>query len=319
MSAFTPTQSILDPPQRPEQLGAAVMQSLSRPIGKRNAWGASKSLVLGGLSFGLWPLLSWPLRFGQFITAEQEQFWHLTEWLRIRGGAKAVDLQKNIVRNIGSSPTLWLFPLIAAVLILHGFLYFSHYNGNLVQAVLSSTYGHKSRFFLNPGWDDYILFPRTPGLAHVGWSTILFIAFTSHWLHVRQHAAAVKRSSKRLNESLASLGIAPVQLRGNRSRFGLMWVAVAVAGVLCNAWWAIPAAAAGYAQQRYMRDTSLRIRTQFAQRIHTLLTAQRPPVAVYTPPRLREHCRNPLCRSNVADAAFCPRCGTRVERAGSVA
>jgi hypothetical protein len=46
-----------------------VLQGLARPIGYRLTWGVLKSLVLGGVSFGLLPLIAWTRNFRAFATA----------------------------------------------------------------------------------------------------------------------------------------------------------------------------------------------------------------------------------------------------------
>src|SRR5579872_5212603 len=115
MSAFTPTQTTLDPPVRPDNLSAAVLHSLSRPIYGRVAWGPLRSFLLGAISFGIIPLIAWPRQFGRFVVAEQQQFWHLVEWLRIRTGDEEAARLRDSVRNTGAIPTLWIVPTILLV------------------------------------------------------------------------------------------------------------------------------------------------------------------------------------------------------------
>ena len=98
MSAFTPTHTNLEPPDRPDNLSAAVLHSLSRPIYGRITWGPLESFFLGGITFGIFPLISWPKAFGRFVVAEQQQFWHLLEWLRIRTGDEEAARLRDSVR-----------------------------------------------------------------------------------------------------------------------------------------------------------------------------------------------------------------------------
>src|SRR5260370_41100655 len=70
-------------PQGPDYLAGAVLQGLGRPIGEKLSWPLGRSLVLGVVSFGVLPILAWPKLLGQFIVLEQQQLWHLAEWLRL--------------------------------------------------------------------------------------------------------------------------------------------------------------------------------------------------------------------------------------------
>ena len=63
MSAFTPTQYTLEPQGRPDNLSAAVLHSLSRPIIGDTSPNLVLSFIFGALSFGIIPLISWPRRF----------------------------------------------------------------------------------------------------------------------------------------------------------------------------------------------------------------------------------------------------------------
>ena len=82
MSQFNPSNITFDAPQSPDSLAGAVLNALARPIGQKQAWSVVKSLILGTLTFGVWPLIVWISGFRAFIAGEQQQFLHLARWVR---------------------------------------------------------------------------------------------------------------------------------------------------------------------------------------------------------------------------------------------
>ncbi len=309
MSTFTPTQWTLEPPNVPDQLAQAVMQSMSRPIGKKRPWGPLKSLVLGGLSFGLLPLISWPRHFANFVVSEQRQFWHLVEWLRLRGGEKDTDKLVNSVRDTGPMGTIWLVPLVIFAVLAMNFLPWSGQQWGWLPNIFRSTYQ------LHRTWWQSAWAPAMPSHLYRVWTICLGVAYVSHWLHVKQHIGDVKRMLWRINPILARHGQEPLSIIQAGVGLRPLWVAAAVIGAMWGAWWAIPAALAGSAHYHYTMSTSLSIRSELARRVHAMLLEHRPPMDVPTPHRFRAVCRNELCGKAIAsEAAFCPRCGTPVTR-----
>src|SRR5688500_1944224 len=73
-----------DAPTRPDHLAGAVLRSLGRSFDNKFAWGNAQTLVLGIISFGLWPLISWTASLRNYIRLEQQQLWHLAEWVRLQ-------------------------------------------------------------------------------------------------------------------------------------------------------------------------------------------------------------------------------------------
>jgi len=306
MSAFTPTFSRLEPQDRPDNLSAAVMNSLSRPIYGRVAWSPLKSFVLGGITFGILPLFAWPSAFARFVTAEQQQFWHLLEWLNIRTGDKdAQRLRDAVQKNGGPSPTLWLFPILCVGFFAANFLADSN----------------PSRL----NWDYIARTAYAPGYLHFhhpltelfrNWNLCLSVAFFLHWLNVRLHVARVNRMLGGINTIFLRQQLPPVPRYDVGIGLSPAWMIAGLIGLAFGAVWAIPAAFAGAIHQRYCRRTSSRIRAELAVRVSTALARQRPPVDVPMPHGFRLVCRNPLCGNTVAGgAAFCPRCGTPIPRA----
>jgi len=319
MSTFTPTRTILEPAQRPDNLSAAVVHSLSRPIFGRITWGPISSLILGGLTFGIFPLISWPKRFGRFVIAEQQQFWHLVEWLRIRTGDEEASRLTDSVNRTGAAPTLWLVPFICLiVLVVNFFPWFSA--GFNWDHLVRWTYG-SAPLPLDRLMSEHGFHFSSPS-AHLFnvWTFCLSVAYISHWLHVRQHVSNVNQLLRRLNLIFARQNIPPVPLFEAGIGLRPLWMLAAFIGLCCGAVWAIPAALAGAVHQRYCRKTSTRIRAELAMRATTLLHQQRPAMNVPIPHGFRVVCRNPLCNKSLpGGSAFCSRCGTHIPTVDGVA
>lgn len=309
MSTFTPTQWTFDPPARPDQLSSAVLQSLGRPILGRLAWGPIKSLVLGGITFGILPLIAWPKKFHRFVLAEQQQFWHLLEWLRVTTGDPQAARVRDSVRFTGAPPTVWFVPVaMLAILAANILPWINGYGINLDHA----TYGSPERVqrLFEGGWLNAT---RSPIHFFGIWTICLAVAYLSHWGHVRAHSSKINLLVAQMNPIFQRQNLPPVDWRDIGAGIRPLWGVVAIIGVFAGAWWAIPAAMAGAVHYRYIRGTSLKMRNDLAQRVRTLLQRQRPAMDVPTPYRLRSVCRNPLCaKPSPENAAFCPRCGTRL-------
>ncbi len=313
MSQFTPTQWTLEPNARPDHLSAAVLHSLSRPA-RRLAWGPVKTFILGGLTFGILPLIVWPKKFARFVVFERQQLWHLVEWLRIRTGEDEAAALGDSVRDTGAIATLWIVPLIMLVILASIVIPWLKTPGLNFSSLLSGTYffdGVRPDALFIPRWGRHLL--PVPVHFYRIWTICLSIAYASHWLHVQQHAADVHRVVRRMNLIFARRQVPPVGLLSPGLGLRPLWILAALAGVGCGAWWGIPAALAGAVHQRYVERCSTRIRGELAQRVRMLLQEQRPAVDVPTPHGFRVVCRNKLCeKSAPAGAAFCPRCGTRL-------
>jgi hypothetical protein len=317
MSAFSPTYSTLEPPQRPDNLSSAVLHSLSRPIFGKVAWGVIPSFILGAITFGILPLISWPRRFGRFVVAEQQQFWHLVEWLRIRTGDEEAAKLRDSVRMTGATPTLWMVPAILLGIVAYQFMPIIAAGNFTPDRVFAWTYGAWPWPFGVLGLLDQP--DQAPHLYKV-WSVCLSIGFFSHWLHVRQHVANVNQLLRRLNLIFVRQHLPPVPLFGVGIGLRPLWLIAGIVGLAFGAVWAIPAALAGAVHQRYCKRTSTRIRSELAMRVHTLLHQQRPPLNVPMPNGFRIVCRNPLCGKTLpGGSAFCSRCGTSVPESDAVA
>lgn len=280
------------------------MQSLSRPLARAGPWGPIKSFILGGISFGIWPLIAWPKRFGHFVVAEQQQYWHLVEWLRLRtGDAEAASLRDS-VKQTGAPLTVWLVPLVLIGVIVARFLPYLPSSTRLLHSLVLATYDFGRHG--NPHA------PSATQMLFETWTICLSAAYLSHWIHVRSHARRVGKMVRQINALLVRENVPPVTPVATGLGFRPLWIIAACIGCYCGAWWAIPAAIAGASHARYVSRTSLGTRGQLAQRVRMLLVSQRPALNVATPFRLRLQCSNRLCRSLLPEGAtFCSRCGSR--------
>jgi hypothetical protein len=308
MSAFTPTVSNLEPPDSPDNLSLAVLHSLSRPIYGRVAWGPVKSFFLGAISFGILPLLAWPRAFARFAAAEQQQYWHLLEWLHIRTGDKDAAMLRDHIRTATVPPTISFVPIILVAIVLINFL--PAFN---IDHFFRDTYG------LAPFFDPRIFNDAWTHTFKV-WTICLSIGYISHWIHVRQYVFGINQTLQRLNIILVRQQLPPVPKYEVGLGLRRAWLIGGLLGLAGGAIWAIPAAAAGGIHERYCRRTSTRIRGELASRVNLALSRQRPPIDVPIPNGFRVTCRNQLCRKPLAPgASFCSRCGTRVPSADSIA
>jgi hypothetical protein len=303
----------MQPPGRPDNLSAAVLHSLSRPIVGRIDWGPVRSFVLGGLTFGILPMSAWPKRFCRFVVAEQQQLWHFMEWLRIRTGDDDAAKLRDSVRDTGATPTLWLVPLAMLIVLAVNFLPWLDSPG------FHHTHMYRMAYHAEPWFDNWYYAGRwgyhpLDGFGlYKTWVVCLSIAYFSHWLHVHQHVSEVNRLLRQLNPILLRQQLPPMARYGVGIGMRPFWMLAGLIGVTFGAWWAIPAALAGAVHQRYCRRTSNRIRSELAIRVNSLLLQQRPAIDVPMPHGFRVVCVNPLCGKTLAGPAeYCPRCGARL-------
>ena len=312
--AFNPTTWTLDPPHRPDYLAGAVLNSLSRPlIGyRRKPWGVVKSFVLGGLSFGLLPLLIWPRRFRDFVIVEQQQLWHLAEWMRVRTGRpEAVELRDVWAKKLEPRHALWVLPTMAAAAVLVTRMLFLAGPG-----LFDTTYGfwrYADGWYVSP--DARFLWRE--------WTLLLSAGYFLHWVQVCKHTGSLVDFTRRFNALTAKEGIPPVPVRGVGLGFHPLWAVAALVGLCNSAAWAVPAALAGVVNARYVWKTSREVRGEFAQRVRTMLLTQRPtldvplPVKLLSPELLGFACVNEKCRAPLPPAQPSARGAARGSGEGS--
>jgi len=307
-STFTPTNQVVDPPNRPEPLAEAVLASLSRSNWgyRTRAWGLIKTCILSALTFGILPLLIWPKRLRNLRIVEQQQLWHLGEWLRLRTGKpKAAELRDQ-ARNLAPASSLGFLPLA----VLAGALFIVVQNFQ-PQRWYELAYGqyllqHHHRFM--PLWrPPYLQFWAT-------WNLILAAGYFFHWLTVCTHAGAMANYAQKFNRVVAAEGVAPVRISSVGIGLSPLWLIAAFIGLAHGALWAMPMMFAGVVHRRYVEGVGPQIRGELAMRVRSMLEADRPAMAVRPTPVVPSTvCPNEKCTAPIRPGStFCPRCGTRL-------
>ena len=325
MTAFTPaTTEHLDPPGRPDDVTRAAVDSLRRPTGHRLAYTTVKTLLVGGLTGGLGPLVFLPVKFRKYAAVEQQQYRHAADWLALRSGdAEAVETLRESAARTGFSTSLAAVTY-ACVAVAVGL------------AALFVSRGDRLH-----GFDDLLAFVYLPagrGLGalddvlginaplRLGYLAAVAAGYFAHLWQVNRHARAVGQFLDTYDAATAGDGspagldrrAAATPLRRPGFQIGLRagpvvgGLVLAVAGVL----WGVPMVLASGAQARYVWGAGPRARRSLSARLRATAEADRP--AVDLPRRIFDDalaCPNPQCRAAVPpDGAFCPRCGTRVAR-----
>src|SRR3954449_1536932 len=91
----------------PDLLAGAALRALTREHPLPPRWGAAKSVLVSALTFGVLPLYAWPKAFRTAATIEQQQLWHLAEWVRLRSGHPEEGRLSALAERVGFRPLLW--------------------------------------------------------------------------------------------------------------------------------------------------------------------------------------------------------------------
>jgi hypothetical protein len=308
-AAFTPTSRVLDPPHRPEQLADAVLASLSRPMwGYRyRPWGVIKTFVLAAITLGLLPLLVWQKRFRHLMIVEQQQLWHLAEWLRLRTGRPQATALRDESSKLNPSP---LTPIIwtgLTALAVVSWIYLIHYRYFEFRTFWMIIYGFE--------WHDRWGVWREPYLNFwKQWTVLLSAGYFIHWFQVCRRSTALEEYAAKFNAVMAAEGVPPVRVRGVGIGFHPFWAIAAIIALSRGVIWAVPMAMAGVVHARYVRLTFRHTRSEFARRVRWMLASHRPALNVRATPAAEPLvCANEKCRAAIPPGAvFCPRCGARV-------
>jgi hypothetical protein len=310
LSSFNPSNFSVEPPPPPDYLAGAVLQGLSRPIGGRLSWGVLKSIILGAVSFGLLPIISWSRNFRAFMVAEQQQFLHLAQWVRQNSNHSLARQLESDARDLRPRFVLWWMGILTALgtmgaiylMMAHG-RYFTEWD-----QLIAGTYGAgRSRVF---GHRVIPMFSSRH--IYTVWVFGLGAAYLMHALQVHLHAADVKRFVAHFSEIAQSEGGNRVKAASLGTTLRPLWLVGAAVFVVMGAPWGVVAMLAGAAQRRYITCTSRETRSDLAQRLRTMLVRRRPSADVVAPVYLRERCIEPRCRAEILRGVnFCPRCGTR--------
>jgi hypothetical protein len=336
--AIAPANSVVDPPHQPEQLAQAVLASLSRPRWGYAArpWGIFKAFLLASISLGLWPLCTWTRRFENLMTVEQQQFWHLAEWLRLRTGRPEAQQLRQQAGQLG--PPSWTKAIVWIVLLAAVFigLFLPHFQWDpFWLATLGFTQSDQGTMaLLRPYFQDWGIhllnhsYNLTPYVRF--WdelAALLSAGYILHWLQVCMHAGQVEKFTQQFNATLAAAGERAPRAKIAGVGLGLQpaWVLTAVISILFGAGlWMIPMALAGVVHRRYVLDTGRQARAQLAQSVQAMLASSRPALDLPAKPGVQRPdesgpnapklCINEKCRSPLPPgAAFCPRCGARAD------
>jgi len=294
---FDPTTTSIDPPPHPDIAADAVVRSLGRHLIRRHPWGPLKTLILGGISFGLWPAINWARSFHSFIVAEQRQLWHLAHWLHERKSDPELDLRP-LVHDprrggiLGQTLLLLLITVCAVIGIAHA----THAGG-----IVALTYGYRFHHHGAP--------------VYLAWVSMLTLVYILQAGHVHRRYANLCAYVDRLNVRLQAENLPPVAVPALTGRRVVLWLLVVLVGLFFGAIWIIPAAVVGSLQATYMFTVSRLTRRQMSARIHQLLTRDHPDKHIPVPMHARPRCQNPTCCAVIPEGAtFCPRCGERRER-----
>lgn len=281
----------------PDQLAGAVLHSLAQRLRQKNARGPVWTFAVALCTFGLVPLLTWPVRFRDFVLTEQLQLSHLAQWLRLhRPDAAADALAKEVERTGFRSWPL----VIATVLVLGLMVYLAGYLLRWPNVRLwDATYG-------------FMAHPRAVTRPmYAAWTLVLSAGYVCHLAQVWLHAADMRRFVARLNDLARREGLEAAPLpTGGFGAGAIPWLVAGVALAMLGVVWAFPLALAGALQRRYAQRTSAEARTALARRMQALLRVRRPQMNVPMPVSLRRYCVRELCRAPLAPAAkYCSRCG----------
>jgi hypothetical protein len=282
----------------PDRLAGALLYSLSRPMPDKGMWGLARTVLLGVLSFGLWPLFEWIKRFGDLARAESVQWEHLAEWLRLRSGyPESAELARWIPRT-DKGLLLRSISLVCGVGVIWAF--FLHLHGQFSWAMLmGATYRGG-------------LSPLTARLFTI-WTIGLGVGYLVHWLNVALHVRATERLIGQINSLAQREGFGPMPTPAGGWGLRPMWLVAGIVLTVMGAGWGLPMMLAGALQRRYVLSTGRRMRGMVAERLRAMLSLRHPTMSLPTPVMLRRRCDNPVCRSTVSMAAnYCPRCGSRL-------
>ena len=302
---FTPVKTQRhDPPNRADDLTAAVVTALQRPAPRVMAWGVGKTVAVGLLTAGLGPMLALPLKFRNYAALERRQYEHLAEWLDLRGGADGLT---PLALRLGFSRGIYAITVLAAAVAFGAAQLYLFTGGGwwtgLGYAYFPASHGE--------------LFPRGSGSdvpLGVTFLASLTVGYLANVWQVNRHALAADRFIDAFNASGGSAGGAA---RGPGFQWGLdAWTVVAgIALALLTILWGVPMMLAAGVQRRYVAVNGPKARRSLAERVRLRVEADRPAVDVSRPAFHEGECPNPQCHAPLPPGSqFCPRCGETIKR-----
>lgn len=280
------------------------------------------------ISFGLLPLLLWPMRWAEFLDAERHDLLDLSAWWRSRVDATDAAKLDKITRRFRPRPILMVLPWLAvgfnvvfmAKLITNGDSFSQLWEltiGHTVQPTKIFYYGGQqisARGSWETTYPDRSGFPELNWVpdnskfeSHLygAWITTLCLAYFCQWYAVRSHAMAVHSLVKWTNKLARDNRLARIKDDSKKIGLSLFWIVLAVGLCSHDAWWSIPMVFAGAFQRRYSMQSSPALRVALAGQARDGL--------VMVPGVGNRFCVVGHCGARLpAPARFCPRCGTGV-------
>lgn len=287
-----------------DDLGEAVLQGLARPIGYKQSPQPVRTFLVGLISFGFAPILRWQTMFRQYATLEQQQLWHLADWVRRSGRAKEGEELIHAANDVQRSTPIPLLIIICLGYVGWTFYHvLTHIHGAPIHWLLATTY----RYPLRHNWEVL----ADPRAVFSAWTLGLAAAYLLHTTQLYMHAARVNRFLGAFNRLAQSSRLPPVPTTPiGIPCCGPLLIAGAIGFVYLNAPWGVLMMFAAAVQRRLIRRTSTLQRRELAMRLQSLLLAGRPNADLVTPVNLRALCPNELCRATLKQGSrFCPRCG----------
>jgi hypothetical protein len=329
VAAFTPTSRVIEP-SGTDELAQAVLSGLERPARDSSGkptwgnvgrpWGIFKTFLVGPLTFGILPLLLWPWRFRYLASIEQQQYWHLGEWLRLRTNKpQATELRDQATRQL--DPGFWMSALpgllalatVAAFLNLwmsHNFSWSAFWQVTLGMSDMGSEpelrpYLQQMGLSIFDQTYDYHPYQAFEKLC----TALLTCGYAVHWFQICRRSGALDKFATQFNAVTATQGLAPIKIAGVGLGLQASWIITALISVLLDndLIWMVPMALAGVVHSRYVLTTSPQARADFAARMRQMLPADPTAPGARAGLCVNEKCRVPL----PPGAAFCPRCGAR--------
>jgi hypothetical protein len=278
-----------------------LVRDLERTDRSLRPWGAVFSSIVGFFSLGALPVLLWHDRFREFVADERRQLGRFATWMREHSSQpESIDLRHSS-EDLGTRPVLSLMLLVCVVGVIALFgVQLSNVgnDGLIINRVLSWTYHFQPPRHWHP--------PASAAQKiHLLWILGFSLAYLFHFLQVQAHVSDVRRLVKQANRVLTASALHAVP-QPKPLEIGFLWIIAGVFFATRGAWWGIPLALCGAAQQQYMRTESLKIRRVLAARIREI--AQLP--ALKSERTVARRCAHVRCLASLPPGArFCPRCG----------
>lgn len=306
-SAAQITSPVL-PRESTDDYATVLARRLNQPLPDAS-WGLLTTVILGVASFGVLPLLLWPGRFRDYVTAEARAIQELCDWARLRGKQPAaVGPILAAAEDIAPRPIPWLACLMLGVLLIGVFVTSFLYTPLTWEHLFGVTYYYRLR-------PSGMQWAHTEHLHRI-WIAVLSVGYLLHWLQVRSHLGDMIRFIDRFNPAIESEMLPPIATPDRKFGLGFTWIIAGVLMAWYGAWWGIPMLLAAAAQRRYVRVTGAALRRALHVRMCDIAAQRRMPAKVLQSTAFNTRCINQRCMAPVrTEAKFCTRCGSSLKGA----